>query len=116
MGTAPVAAMNFSAVVGRTLIGFTADRIGPTNSLILAVGCSGLSQLLIWNFASSYGVIVAFCVIYGFFGGCFISLLAPVAGRNFGLAKLATLCGLLSLFNAPGKINVVSYPRSQLLD
>jgi MFS family permease len=104
LATLPVALMNFSAAAGRTMIGYTADRIGPTNSLILAVTCSGLSQLLFWNFATGYGAIVTFVIIYGFFGGCFISLLTPVAARMFGTAKLATLSGLLILFNAPGKL------------
>jgi hypothetical protein len=62
----------------------------------------GLAKLLFWNFATGYAAIVVFCIIFGFFGGIIISLLSPVAARMFGTTKLATLSGLLFVFNVPG--------------
>jgi len=89
--------------VGRTVIGLFGDRIGVVNAFIVSALLSGLSQLLVWNFASSFTAIIIFAVIQGAFGGCFVSLIAPVSAQLFGIEKLATLSGLLILFNGPGK-------------
>lgn len=45
--------------MGRTIIGFVADRIGPVNALFFVIMMSGLSQLLVWTFVSTYGGIVS---------------------------------------------------------
>jgi len=108
MAVAPTAVMNFSSAVGRTVVGLTADRIGVTNAFIGSIFISATAQLVIWNLAESYAVIMVFSVIVGAFGGCFISLLAPVIAQLFGTSKLATLSGMLIMFNLPG--NIASSP------
>ena len=45
---------------------------------------------------------LAFAILYGFFCGCFLSLVAAVAAALYGASRLAGLSGLLLLFNAPG--------------
>ena len=50
--------LNLSAAIGRTIIGFIADRFGPVNSLLLVTLLSGLSQMLVWSFVTTYGGIV----------------------------------------------------------
>ena len=45
---------------------------------------------------------MVFAVLYGFFCGCFLSLMSPVASKVYGAERLAGLSGLLLLFNAPG--------------
>ncbi|KAG8922166.1 hypothetical protein FRC01_014383, partial [Tulasnella sp. 417] len=104
MSVAPTAVMNFSSAIGRTVVGLTADRIGVTNAFIGSIFISATAQLVLWNLAESYAVIMVFSVVVGAFGGCFISLLAPVTGQLFGTSKLATLTGLLILFNLPGNL------------
>ncbi|KAG8905735.1 hypothetical protein FRB99_008372 [Tulasnella sp. 403] len=98
---APTAVMNFSSAIGRTVVGLTADRIGVTNAFIGSIVISSLSQLILWNLAEGYVLIMISSVLVGAFGGCFISLLAPVTAQLFGTEKLATLSGLLILFNLP---------------
>lgn len=44
--------------MGRTIIGFIADRFGPVNSLLLVTFLSGLSQMVVWTFVTTYGGIV----------------------------------------------------------
>lgn len=51
--------VNLSAAAGRTIIGFVADRIGPVNALFFVIIMSGLSQLLVWTFVTTYGGIVS---------------------------------------------------------
>ncbi|KAI0354277.1 MFS general substrate transporter [Trametes cingulata] len=98
----PVTMLNFSAATGRTLIGFLADRIGPVNALWAVIMLSGLTQLLVWTFVSSYAGIMAFAIMYGFVCGCFLSLSPAVAAQLWGSGRLAGLSGLMLLFNLPG--------------
>ncbi|KAI8996259.1 MFS general substrate transporter [Trametes punicea] len=98
----PVVVLNLSAALGRTLVGFVADFFGPVNSLLVAIALSGLTQLVVWTFVSTYGGIMAFAILYGFFCGCFISLVSAVVARIYGADRLAGLSGLLLLFNTPG--------------
>lgn len=44
--------------MGRTLIGFLADRVGPVNAMWTVIMLSGLTQLLVWTFVSTYAGIV----------------------------------------------------------
>ncbi|KAG8931847.1 hypothetical protein FRC02_002034 [Tulasnella sp. 418] len=104
LAIAPIAVLNFSAAIGRTIVGLSADRVGPLNALIATTFIAGLSQLLIWQFAYSFWLIMIFAVVCGAFVGCFISLVAPVAAQLFGTQKLATITGLLVLFNLPGNL------------
>ncbi len=46
---------------------------------------------------------MAFAILYGFFCGCFLSLVSAVAAKVYGVERLAGLSGLLLLFNAPGE-------------
>ncbi|KAI0651160.1 MFS general substrate transporter [Trametes meyenii] len=98
----PVTVLNFSAAMGRTLIGFLADRIGPVNAMWAVITLSGLTQLLVWTFVSNYAGIMAFGIMYGFVCGCFLSLSPAVAAQLWGSGRLAGLSGLMLLFNLPG--------------
>ncbi|OBZ74732.1 Guanine nucleotide-binding protein alpha-1 subunit [Grifola frondosa] len=102
LSTLPLVILNFSAAIGRTSVGFVADRIGPLNALFIVTTMSGLTQLLMWTFISTYAGIMAFAVMYGFFCGCFLSLSPAVAAQLFGSDRLGGLSGLLLLFNLPG--------------
>ncbi|KAI0758964.1 MFS general substrate transporter [Fomes fomentarius] len=98
----PVTMLNFSATAGRALVGFAADRIGPVNALWMVVMLSGLTQLLVWSFVSTYAGIMAFGIMYGFVCGCFLSLSPAVSAQLYGSSRLAGLSGLMLLFNLPG--------------
>ncbi|PIL25814.1 MFS general substrate transporter [Ganoderma sinense ZZ0214-1] len=98
----PVTVLNISAAVGRIFIGFAADKFGPVNALFVAIALSGLTQLVVWMFVTTYAGIMVFAILYGFFCGCFLSLMSAVAAKVYGVERLAGLSGLLLLFNAPG--------------
>ncbi|TBU30999.1 MFS general substrate transporter [Dichomitus squalens] len=98
----PVAMLNFSAATGRTLVGLLGDRIGPVNALWSAIMLSGLIQMLVWSFVSTYAGIMVFGIMYGFVCGCFLSLSPAVASQLYGSSRLAGLSGLLLMFNLPG--------------
>ncbi|KAH7339993.1 major facilitator superfamily domain-containing protein [Rhizoctonia solani] len=100
----PSSIMNFSSALGRSLIGLIADSIGPANAFMLAIMISALSQLLIWNFAYSYVTIMVFSVAFGLTGGCFLSLMTPLAAQLFGTRNLAGLTGTFNFFMTPGNL------------
>ncbi|CAE7189202.1 unnamed protein product [Rhizoctonia solani] len=100
----PSSIMNFSSALGRSLIGLIADSIGPANAFMLAIMISALSQLLIWNFAYSYVTIMVFSVTFGLTGGCFLSLMTPLAAQLFGTRNLAGLTGTFNFFMTPGNL------------
>ena len=160
MSALPLTVLNVSAALGRILVGFAADKLGPVNALWVAITLSGLTQLLVWTFVETYAGIVrvfsslcmplvhfsflswfwvsnhplliysyllilrltpltsfatlvltdipvsgtqmVFAILYGFFCGCFLSLISAVAAKLYGADRLAGLSGLLLLFNAPG--------------
>lgn len=103
-----LAVMNGASVFGRIIPNFIADRVGPLNILlpgtlaacVLAFGWLGIE--------SSAGLIV-FCVLYGFFSGCFVSIpptvvvtLSPnpsVIGTRIGMCF--AICGLGILIGTP---------------
>ncbi|KAG8704032.1 hypothetical protein FRC08_002491 [Ceratobasidium sp. 394] len=100
----PSSIMNFTSALGRSLVGLLADNIGPANAFMFAVLISALSQLLIWNFAYNYVVIMVFSVIFGATGGCFLSLMTPLAAQLFGTENLAGLTGTFNFFMTPGNL------------
>ncbi|TNY17576.1 major facilitator superfamily domain-containing protein [Rhodotorula diobovata] len=89
--------------IGRVFGGFVADRIGPVNTLILSFLVGGLSQLVMWPHITSFGAIMAFACLYGWFGSWVTPLLAPCCAQIFGTKGLATIVGFGVLCNAPGQ-------------
>lgn len=63
---------------------------------------SGLSCGLIWVFATNYGVLVAFCVIYGLFCGAYFALLAPVTALITGMDHFPSGFSLFLVLNGIG--------------
>ena len=51
---------------------------------------------------------MVFATLYGFFCGCFLSLISAVAAQVYGADRLAGLSGLLLLFNAPGEPSLLA--------
>jgi len=73
-GSTLIAIMSASNFVGRILVGFIGDRIGRLNADIIFTFCASLSSLLVWNFAFSYGVLIAFSVLFGLFCGSYFAM------------------------------------------
>ncbi|KAF8342798.1 major facilitator superfamily domain-containing protein [Cantharellus anzutake] len=108
--TLPITIANISAFIGRIIVGLTADNFGPANTLFISLFISGITQVIIWNLignfganeSSTYGMIMFFAILYGFWGGCFVSLLTPVGAQLFGSDQPANLSGLLVISGFPG--------------
>ncbi|CAO3688253.1 unnamed protein product [Umbelopsis ramanniana] len=94
-----LSAFNF---IGRVLSGFYADYIGRLNADILCMTVSGLACGLLWVFATNYGILIAFCVIYGLFCGAYFALLAPVTALITGIERFPGGFSLFLVLNAVG--------------
>ncbi|QRV78190.1 major facilitator superfamily transporter [Ceratobasidium sp. AG-Ba] len=102
----PISIMSFASAIGRTTVGISADRIGFINAFILVLLFSSFCQAVLWNVAAeSYAGVIAFSVLFGLSGPCFVSLITPVAVTLYGTHNLATLTGLLNLSNLPGNLS-----------
>jgi MFS family permease len=107
-GALVVGFLNAASGLGRIVLGFNADLLGHLNSLLLSIVIAGLSVLLVWPFATTFGTLVFFGIIYGFFIGGFISLLPTAIVQLFGLENIATITGMVysgvffgNLFGSP---------------
>ncbi|KAI8333735.1 major facilitator superfamily domain-containing protein [Chlamydoabsidia padenii] len=89
-------AMNF---LGRIAAGVCADRIGKINTNILFTVIGGLSSLLIWPFAYSYGVLMAYAVIFGIFCGSYFALLSPITAQLLGFERFPTGLSIMLISN-----------------
>ena len=73
------------------------------NSLFMSFFLGGLSQILLWTFAKTYAVTLAFAVVYGLLGGWYVSLTPVVCAQLFGIEGLGTITGWMVLMTAPGE-------------
>jgi MFS family permease len=101
--------VNGASAAGRILLGLNADFAGHLNTLFVCIFVASCSVLFIWPFATSFGILVFFGVMYGFFIGGFISLLPTAIFQLFGLENIATITGMVysglafgNLMGAPG--------------
>ncbi|KAI8885298.1 MFS general substrate transporter [Backusella circina FSU 941] len=98
-GTALIAVTSASTFVGRIIIGWLSDKIGMINTDIVAKIITSLSCLLIWNFANSYGTLMAFAVIFGLTSGSYYSMLSSIPAYLVGLEKLPSALSILLVSN-----------------
>lgn len=103
-----LALINAGSSLGRILPNFAADYVGTLNmqtSFVFASAVLSLSLIAITNVSG----ILAFCVLYGFFTGTFVSLPAPTVAS---LSKdVATLGARMSMaFMAAGVGSLVGSP------
>ncbi|KAI9033682.1 major facilitator superfamily domain-containing protein, partial [Phycomyces nitens] len=73
-GSATVAVASGLSTAGRILAGLAGDRVGHMNITIIFSLSAGLLSLCMWTFADSFGILIAFSALFGFFGGAFVTL------------------------------------------
>ncbi|WWD22773.1 hypothetical protein CI109_107266 [Kwoniella shandongensis] len=104
----PVTLLGFTVCIGRALVGFVADKLGPMNTFVLCFFLSGVIQLALWLTANSLAAICVFGVMFGLVAPGYVGILPQNVVQLFGRANLATNVGLLLLANGPG--NLISGP------
>ena len=99
-----LAIISAGSSLGRVLPNFAADYVGTLNMQITFVSASAVLSLALLAIKSTSGII-AFCVLYGFFTGTFVSLPGPTVaslspdmaslGARMSMAFMAAGTGLL---------------------
>ncbi|KAI8341496.1 major facilitator superfamily domain-containing protein [Chlamydoabsidia padenii] len=81
--------------VGRLALGWVADRIGRLNMYITSCTIAGLLCCLLWNFATTYGALLAFSITWGSVCGLYFALAPPITGTIVGIEKISSGLSLL---------------------
>ncbi|TFK45969.1 MFS general substrate transporter [Heliocybe sulcata] len=90
--------LNSAALFGRTLPNFAGDIYGPFNVAIPMTFIAGGLIFALFG-ATSTGGMVVFALLYGFFSGGFISLIAPIAASfATNLGEVGVRIGILCFF------------------
>ncbi|CAO3625109.1 unnamed protein product [Mucor hiemalis] len=103
-GAAMISVMSAANAICRITLGYLADRTGRFNTMFICTFLAGIFTMVIWQFASQYGIFVLYCVLYGLTAGGFVSLLpvtcADIVGveniqKGLGMAYMTTVIGNL---------------------
>ncbi|CDS13676.1 hypothetical protein LRAMOSA05850 [Lichtheimia ramosa] len=100
-GSTLVSIMSGMNSVCRICLGFMADHTGRLNTMFACTFLAGLFTMIVWQFSDSYGVFVAFCVLYGLTGGGFVSLFPVVTAEIVGVQNIQkglSLCYFITIF------------------
>ena len=99
-----LAVINAGSSLGRVLPNFAADYIGTLNMQVLFVSVAAVLSLSLLAIHATGGIL-AFCVLYGFFTGTFVSLPGPTVtsmspnlaflGARMSMALMSAGTGLL---------------------
>ncbi|KAF9191503.1 hypothetical protein BGZ51_007217 [Haplosporangium sp. Z 767] len=91
-----VGILNGASAIGRVTMGLASDFIGDINALLISSLFASLSILVVWMFTgTSIPMMVAFCVIYGFFSGSYVAIIPTVAAHLCGISRLASVTGIV---------------------
>lgn len=90
-----VAGFNLASAVGRISFGQVADKLGPINSLILALAWNAISLLVIWPVSTSLAPLIVFVISNGMANGGFFALMPTVVGSITESSKLASAMGMI---------------------
>ncbi|KAI9732478.1 MAG: hypothetical protein M1818_007516 [Claussenomyces sp. TS43310] len=89
------AMLNLGQGIGRPLIGYFSDTVGRINIALLSTFLAGLFCLVIWIFATSYGVLIFFALVGGCVAGTLWAVVAPVGAEVHGLRALPAALSML---------------------
>ncbi|KAF8581917.1 MFS general substrate transporter [Ramaria rubella] len=109
-GASLQAILTAGQMVGRPLSGLAMDRFGRINMAVLLTFVSGLSCLVIWMFATSYGVLAFFAIVQGMVGGFIWGASGPLTTEIVGLRDLGSALSVLWLT----AVWLVIYSRTHL--
>ncbi|KAF1984711.1 putative MFS transporter [Aulographum hederae CBS 113979] len=115
-GSVVSALFNLGQAFGRPPIGYFSDSMGRINMAMTMTFLSGLFILVIWIFATSYGVLIFYSLLGGTVAGTFWCTVAPVSAEVVGIKHLPSGLSILWLvlvlpatFSEPIALEIVSF-------
>jgi MFS family permease len=88
------------SIVGRIVGGASGVYFGTWNCFTIFVFATAISCAVLWLWAGTVQALLAFAIVFGFFGGCFISLIPTVIALVCGVHDLASKMGVVYFFMA----------------
>ncbi|KAI9269922.1 major facilitator superfamily domain-containing protein [Sporodiniella umbellata] len=86
--------------LGRIVLGYFSDHIGRMNMFVISSTISGLLCMLLWPFAKTFGSLMAFSIVFGFFCGVYYALAAPIIATVVGTEDVFSGLSLLFIFSS----------------
>ncbi|KAG2181836.1 hypothetical protein INT44_008652 [Umbelopsis vinacea] len=116
VSTIMLSILNAATIIGQLALGHVCDRYGYATSAVISSGVASLSVFLLWGLApQSFGLLIAFAVIYGTFGSGFTSsfpsIVTDIAGTEY--RKPILINGVFMLLRGIG--NVVGNPIGSVI-
>ena len=90
-----IAIANGSSTFGRVAFGLLSDHVGVLNMLSISISIATLAVLIVWPLSKSFGVEIAFGILYGMFSGAYWTLVPLAAVKLFGADMLARWSGII---------------------
>ncbi|KAF8215373.1 major facilitator superfamily domain-containing protein, partial [Mycena galopus ATCC 62051] len=99
-----LAIMCATAIVGRILPGYIADRFGRFNVIALSTLLSGILILALWYTSTAQPNLIAFSAVYGFASGPFFSLVTACAAQISPVQEVGARVGMIFFAMATGAL------------
>ncbi|KAF2496159.1 hypothetical protein BU16DRAFT_560993 [Lophium mytilinum] len=116
------AVLNLGQALGRPPIGYFSDAVGRINMASSMTFLAGLFCLVIWTFATKFGVLVFFALIGGCVAGTFWAVIGPVTSEVIGLKDLPSALALTwivlvlpTTFSEPIALEIISFNNGNYL-
>lgn len=110
------AVFNLGQAMGRPPIGYFSDSLGRLNMAGCMTALCGIFSLLIWSFATSFGVLIVFAVLGGTVAGTYWAIVAPVTTEVIGIVDLGSALSITWLvlaapttFSEPIGLEIVAF-------
>lgn len=100
-GAALQSILSAAQMIGRPIWGISLDYGGRVNMTTLCYLISGLSCLVVWLPAKSFGVLIFFALVQGFTGGTVWSAATPLTARVVGVQDVASALGIFWVVCVP---------------
>jgi MFS family permease len=102
VGTNMSAILSAINAVSKLVVGYTSDRVGRLNTFCVCTFLSGVMCLAIWTNARTEPTIWVFAVLYGLFGGGYLTMLAAIVPQIAGYDAISEANGMMYFLNLPG--------------
>ncbi|KFA81136.1 hypothetical protein S40288_01002 [Stachybotrys chartarum IBT 40288] len=89
--------LNAGSMFGRLAAGVLGDKVGRYNIFVIVCYMSGILILALWLPAANDATLVAFAVLFGFFSGAYVTLIAPLVMQISPMAEIGFRTGVILL-------------------
>ncbi|KAF9360907.1 hypothetical protein BGX26_007110 [Mortierella sp. AD094] len=86
---------NGASFAGRIALGLVSDYVSNAKVLLFCSWCTAFAVLVLWTVSHSFGLLLLMGLMFGFFGGGYVSLVPVAVAQSFGTKQIASTIGLM---------------------